>query len=109
MNQLLAHYCVDVRHPEVSGAEHLEMLRIRDKLVDLEPTLTLEEQRRLAEADRTLVAQASAFSQELLRFLNLPEHRLAHHIPPERWWWYLDVVRYVPYRELGTPTPEQAE
>ena len=30
MNRLLTHYCVDVRHPEVSGAEHLEMLRIRD-------------------------------------------------------------------------------
>jgi len=26
MNRLLAHYCVDVQHPEVSGAEHLEML-----------------------------------------------------------------------------------
>jgi hypothetical protein len=29
MNRLLAHYCVDVQHPEVSGAEHLEMLQIR--------------------------------------------------------------------------------
>ena len=27
MNQLLAHYCVDVRHSEVSGAEHLDMLK----------------------------------------------------------------------------------
>ena len=40
MNQLLAHYCIDVQHPEVSGAEHLEMLQIRDQLAVLEPTLT---------------------------------------------------------------------
>ena len=59
-----------------------------------------EEQQRLAEADRTLVAQAAAFSQELLRFLDLAEHRLANHIPPERWWWYLDVVRHIPYQDL---------
>lgn len=109
MNRLLAHYCVDVRHPEVSGAEHLEMLRIRDKLAAIEPTLTLEEQLKLAEADRALVAQAATFSQELLRFLDLTEHRLAHRIPPERWWWYLDVVRYVPYREPAISIPEQAE
>lgn len=109
MNQLLAHYCVDVRHPEVSGAEHLEMLRIRDKLADIESTLTLEEQLRLAEADRALVAQAAIFSQELLRFLDLAEYRLTHRIPPERWWWYLDVVSYVPYREPATPASEQAE
>jgi hypothetical protein len=109
MNRLLVHYCVDVRHPEVSGAEHLEMLRIRDKLADIESTLTLEEQLKLAEADRALVVQAVTFSQELLRFLDLAEYRLAHRIPPERWWWYLDVVRYVPCREPVTPTPEQAE
>jgi hypothetical protein len=30
MNRLLVHYCVDVQHPEVSGAEHLEMLQLRD-------------------------------------------------------------------------------
>ena len=46
MNQLLAHYCVDVRHPEVSGAEHLEMLKIRDRLVDIEPTIAPAEQLR---------------------------------------------------------------
>jgi hypothetical protein len=43
MNRLLAHYGVDVQHPEVSGAEHLEMLQIRDQLARLEPTLTAEE------------------------------------------------------------------
>jgi hypothetical protein len=36
MNRLLAHYRVDVQHPEVSGAEHLEMLQIRDRLAELD-------------------------------------------------------------------------
>ena len=55
MNRLLVHYGVDVRHPEVSGTEHLEMLQIRDRLAELESTLTSEEQEALAEADRLLV------------------------------------------------------
>lgn len=100
MNRLLTHYCVDVKHPAVSGAEHLEMLKIRDQLSNIEATLDDEEQQRLAEADRTLVMQAAAFSQELLRFLDLAQHRHANHIPPERWWWYLDVVRHIPYQDL---------
>jgi hypothetical protein len=64
MNRLLAHYCVDVRHPEVSGAEHLEMLQSRDRLAELEPTLTSKEQEALAKADQMLVEQAAAFYQE---------------------------------------------
>ncbi len=52
MNRLLTHYFVDVQHPEVSGAEHLEMLYIRDRLAEINSTLTSEEQDALAEADR---------------------------------------------------------
>ncbi len=96
MNRLLVHYCVDVRHPEVSGAEHLEMLQIRDRLAELEPTLTSEEQEALAEADRVLVEGATAFYQELLRFLDLATYRREHGVPPARWWWYLDVVSHLP-------------
>jgi hypothetical protein len=104
MNRLLAHYCVDVQHPEVSGAEHLEMLQIRDQLVALEPTLTPEEHVALGEADRTLAEQGQAFHQELQRFLDLGVYRREQRIPPERWWWYLDVIRYVPRRPAGTPS-----
>jgi hypothetical protein len=50
MNRLLVYYCVAVQHPEVSGTEHLEMLQIRDRLAELESTLTSEEQQALAEA-----------------------------------------------------------
>jgi hypothetical protein len=103
MNRLLEHYCVDVQHPEVSGAEHLEMLQIRDRLADLEPTLTSEEQKALGEADRVLVERVTAFYQALLRFLDLAAYRREHGIPPARWWWYLDVVSYLPPLKVEAP------
>ena len=108
MNRLLAHYCVDVHHPDVSGAEHLEMLQIRDRLAELEPTLTSKEQEALAEADRVLVEQAAAFYQELLRFLDLAIYRRDHGIPPARWWWYLDVVSHLPPLKDETPDVEHS-
>jgi hypothetical protein len=113
MNRLLVHYCVDVQHPEVSGAEHLEMLQIRDRLAELEPTLTSEEQEALAEADRVLVERATAFYHELLRFLDLTEYRREHEIPAVRRWWYLDVVSHLPplkdeAPDMGHPIPRRA-
>jgi hypothetical protein len=94
----------------VSGAEHLEMLQIRDRLAELESTLTSEEQNALIEADRVLVARAHACHQELLRFLDLAAYRREHGIPPARWWWYLDVISHLPplkdeASEMGHPTP----
>jgi hypothetical protein len=106
MNRLLVHYRVDVQHPEVSGAEHLEMLQIRDRLAELESTLTSEEQEALAEADRLLVERATAFYQELLRFLDLATYRREHGIPPARWWWYLDVVSHLPPLKEEAPETE---
>jgi len=85
MNRLLTHYCVDVQPPEVSGAEHLEMLQIRDQLHALEPKLTAEERAALVAADQRLAEQAQAFHQELQRFLDLAAYRREHGIPPERW------------------------
>ncbi len=96
MNRLLTHYFVDVQHPEVSGAEHLEMLYIRDRLAEINSTLTSEEQDALAEADRVLVERAPAFYKELLRFLDLAAYRREHGTPPAHWWWYLDVVSHLP-------------
>ena len=45
MNDLLVQYATDVEFPDVSGAEHLEMLLLRDRLADLQPTLTAVEKR----------------------------------------------------------------
>lgn len=110
MNRLLAHYCVDVHHPEVSGAEHLEMLYIRDRLAELEPSLTPDEQAALAEADRVLVEWAHAFYQELLRFVDFAAYRREHGISPTYWWWYLDVLSHLPplkeeAPDVGRPSP----
>jgi hypothetical protein len=49
-----------------------------------------------------LAEQAHLFHQELQRFVDLAAYRREHGIPPERWWWYLDVVRYVPRRTVVT-------
>lgn len=43
MKELLKKYCVRVEYPEVSGAEHLQMLRTRDKIAEIKSTLTEEE------------------------------------------------------------------
>ena len=55
-------------------------------------------------ADRVLAEQAHLFHQELQRFVDLATYRREQGIPPERWWWYLDVVRYVPRRAVVTPS-----
>jgi hypothetical protein len=80
----------------VSGAEHLEMLQIRDRLAEVESTLTAEKQGALAEADRMLVERATSFYRELRRFLDLATYRREHGVPPARWWWYLDVLSHLP-------------
>jgi hypothetical protein len=96
MNPLLKNYCVSVESPDVSGAEHLEMLQIRDRLTEIEPQLTEEEKILLTKADRQLVENANSFYQELSRFINLTESRKAQCISPQRWWWYLDVLAVLP-------------
>ena len=96
MNPLLKNYCVSVEFPDVSGAEHLEMLQIRDRLTEIESQLTEEEKILLTKADCQLVENASSFYQELSRFINLTENRKAQCISPQRWWWYLDVLAVLP-------------
>ncbi|MBD1935972.1 hypothetical protein [Microcoleus sp. FACHB-68] len=95
MNPLLKNYCVSVEFPDVSGAEHLEMLQMRDRVTEIESQLTHEEKTFLSKADRQLVEKAKDFYQELSRFVNLTERRKAQVIPPQRWWWYLDAIQAV--------------
>ena len=97
MNKLLEHYIVDVEFPDVSGAEHLEMLQRRDKLFELEPTLSNHEKELLAVADRRLVEQATEFYAELSRFIDFEQRRQFQQIPVTRWWWYLDVLAQLPH------------
>jgi hypothetical protein len=96
MNELLRHYTVDIEFPHVSGAEHLEMLQIRDKLFEIEAALPEAEKTILADADRRLVERAAEFYAELSQFIDFEQRRQTQKIPVKRWWWYLDVLAQLP-------------
>jgi hypothetical protein len=96
MNEWLQAYVVDTQYPGVSGIEHLEMLRRRSKLAEVEQTLSEEEHHLLAQADARLAGQAAEFLTELARFVDLAQERSRQQPPPSHWWWYLDVLAQVP-------------
>lgn len=96
MNDLLQSYVVDTQFPEVSGIEHLQMLRRRSELAELEGRLSREERCQLAEADARLAAHAAEFLVELSRFVDLAQERRRIQIYPSHWWWYLDVLVHAP-------------
>jgi hypothetical protein len=86
MSELVEQYVAHMNFPEVSGAEHLEMLQLRDKILTVETTLTVGDRNARAVADRRLVELASEFHVELSRFINFEERRRTQNIPPTRWW-----------------------
>jgi hypothetical protein len=92
MNKLLNIYCLSLDYPDVSGAEQLELLEIRDQIATLEAEFSSEERKILIESDKKLIANASVFYQEISRFINLSEHRRKNNISSQKWWWYLDVL-----------------
>ncbi|MBI3360505.1 MAG: hypothetical protein HY023_05275 [Chloroflexi bacterium] len=106
MNELLRDYVIDTQHPDVSGIEHLQMLRNRSRLAEIEIALTPEERQRLANADQTLVAHARGFMAELSRFVDLPDERRRLGITQEQWWWYLDVLAVLPAYVIRQPKAE---
>ena len=105
MNELLQAYVVDTQYPDVSGIEHIQMLRRRSELADLEHTLSREGRRQLAEADARLLAHAAEFLAELSRFVDLAAERRRLCIPPSHWWWHLDVLTQVPVLLVREPEP----
>lgn len=95
MNPLLEQYAVSTEFPEASGAEQLEMLQMRDRLLAVESTLSNQEKALLSQADRRLIQQAPPVLLELSQFLDLAATRRTQDIPAERWWWYLDVLAQI--------------
>lgn len=95
IEKLLFAYETDVRFPDVSGMEHLDMLISRSRLANL-PDMTMEQQRRLAEADKMLLAQAHEFYQAIAQVADLSEWRKQENAPFSHWWWYFDVVVHLP-------------
>lgn len=96
MNEHLARYLVAVEHPAVSAFEHIDMLMVRDRLVEQESSMSLRDKRRLKGADQRLFEQATAFRSELARITSLEVERQRRQSPPQHWWWYLDVLTALP-------------
>jgi hypothetical protein len=96
VNQLLQNYSIQVDYPDVSGAEHLEVLQIRDRLAETEADFTSEERAILVEADRKLMMNTTKIYQELSQFIDLSRYRTDQGISAQKWWWYLDVLNYLP-------------
>jgi len=96
MNKLLNIYNISLDYPEVSGAEQLELLMIRDQIAELETQFSAEKRQTLSEADQKLVKKAKLIEQELSQFVNLANYRKQEDISPQQWWWYLDVLSHLP-------------
>ncbi len=96
MNKLLNIYNLSLDYPNVSGAEQLELLTIRDQIALLETKFNTEEQNTLLKADQKLLIHATEIYQELSHFISLSDYRKQHNISPQKWWWYLDVLSYLP-------------
>jgi hypothetical protein len=103
MNDLLKNYLIDTQYPDVSGIEHLQMLRNRSKLAEMEATLTSDERQQLVAADLVLVFHAKKFLAELSRFIELADERRRLGISRKQWWWYLDIIAQLPTYVIKRP------
>lgn len=92
----LTQYETDVRFPDVSGMEHLDMLITRSNIAANKNRLTPEQVNRLLVADEALFQNAERFTRAITAVGELAEWRNARVISPEEWWWYLDVLVSVP-------------
>ncbi len=102
MNSLLNNYSIQVNYPDVSGAEQLEMLTIRDQIFQIEKLLNSQEKQILSHSDQQLIANANQIYTELSQFIDLIHYREIQKIRAEQWWWYLDVITKLPRLQLTT-------
>lgn len=108
-DEMLAAYEVDVRFPDVSGIEHLDMLLTRSEIAKIERHLTPRQRARLAKADKMLLRRARQFYQAIQQIADLEAWRQDKHAPAAHWWWYLDVLAQVPaLTPTQRPQPELA-
>jgi hypothetical protein len=92
-NQLLS-YETDVRFPDVSGLEHLNMLLNRTEIENSKQLLSGEQLERLAAADQQLAQRITDFYMAIEQIADLAQWRENTDPPPAHWWWYLDVLVY---------------
>jgi len=92
----LTQYETDVRFPDVSGMEHLDMLITRSNIAANKDMFTSEQLNRLLVADETLYQNVERFTRAITVVGGLAEWRSTRVISPEEWWWYLDVLVSIP-------------
>jgi hypothetical protein len=92
LENLLLSYETDVRFPDVSGMEHIEMLLNRTEIEKQQQLLSAEQQERLIVADQQLAAQATVFYAAIDQIADLGAWREKVDPPASHWWWYLDVL-----------------
>ena len=105
--KLLAAYEVDVRFPDVSGMEHLDMLLARSELARCEQQLGSQQRMRLDHADQTLLGQVQRFYEAIQAIADLETWRREQDAPPAHWWWYLDVLAQLPEPLDSEAPPER--
>jgi hypothetical protein len=94
LEELLFAYETDVRFPDVSGMEHLDMLLTRTKIEDHKGRLSQEQRERLATADQKLLQQSNQFYTAIRQVADLTAWREHVEAPSSHWWWYLDVLAH---------------
>ena len=90
--KLMESYAIGVQHPEVSGFELLELLDVRSQIARLEGSLSGEARRKLEEADRHFLENATAFYTRIAEVADLAAMRAQAEVPPSHWWWYLEEL-----------------
>ena len=93
---LVERYALSVRHPDVSGFEVLEVLRLRSRVAEVERELTLAEQAALEAADATFLQNAPTLYRQVSEVATLEAVRREAVVRPSHWWWYLDTLTRVP-------------
>lgn len=101
IEQWLTQYETDVRFPDVSGMEHLDMLLTRSQIAAELSDLNPEQQSRLLYADQHLLHNAEQFHRSIAQVADLAEWRNESAASPEEWWWYLDVLASVPQPSMA--------
>jgi hypothetical protein len=89
-------YEVDTNFLEISGMEYLEMLFNRSEIAKIENALSASQKARLAQADQRLVRDAHRFYAAIQSIAHLKSWRDQENVPPDHWWWYLDVLASAP-------------
>jgi hypothetical protein len=95
-DELATAYETDVQFPEVSGMEHLDMLMTRSEIASIEPHLSVALRDRVLQADKLLMSRARHLHDAIQAIADLASWRRSEFTPITHWWWYLDVLAYLP-------------